>query len=1136
MARSVHVLTIAHPSDLARATVLVRSLANLHPGWPATIVVLARHVPGHLDVPEGTRVVVPADLGVDDLERLASTLEPEPLAFAVLAPILERLLPAGEPVLALAPSLVVVGDLSEIETALEGAEVVLVPHLTRLAADSQELLLAPRGTLHPGVIAVRPGDDAAAVLAHWPGAALRPDAGGEGSTAGEKARTAWLDALPARAAGVAVHRRHGFLVEPGDITADLTRGDDGVLALDGDPVALLDFADLDAVSPHRLEPAEDAPGLGSMPELAELARRHAAALTALDALQAPDALDVLADGTALDPRLRRLAGEAIDAGAIAGSVFGADGTEAFYAWLNAPAGRGAAAGLTRYHEAIWEDRVDLRAAYPHLDGPDAPGFAGWLWAHAPAELPMPAPLLPPRPGHLDEDASEAVTDPLWGVNVAGFFTSELGLGEAARLLVAGLDAARVPALPVQGTLVPPCRQGAEFHFSGPAEAPFPINIVCMNGDSIPVFAREAGPEFFADRHTIALWWWELGEFPADWRAAYEFVDEVWVASDLIRDAITPTSPVPVVKVPLPVTLAPLAPYDRGALGLPDDFVFLFAFDYHSTSARKNPVGLIEAFKAAFPPGSGASLVLKTINGENLPHEHERVLMAAGDHPDIHFINRYVSAPEKDALLAACDCYVSLHRSEGFGLTPAEAMYFGRPVIATGYGGVLEFMTAENSYLVGHATTTVGPDAHPYPPDGVWAEPDLDEAARLMRHVFEHPEEARERGARAAVDIRRTNSPQAAGAAMAERLRGIHTLLVERGQRSLVIPKTAALNLDAARAHTAPGRRPPGGNALIRRVRRAAWKVLGRDLQDTDRHLVAALETADARLREVAAELERHQMAMRAETLGAFRRTHVAARDVNRRIDVLETQSAAFREEGAALEQHLAEHRALPYMAGDAAFGTWDEPGSGRVLGYREPNGSGAGYRAFTDAFRGSEEHVRALQEGYVALLRDHAPVLDLGCGRGELLDLLAAAGIAASGVDGDAEMTAACVAKGLDVRQGDAIEHLRGLPDGALGAIVAMQVVEHLPAAALDELLELSRAKLRDGGVLIAETVNPHALNALKAFWVDPTHHHPLFPETLLELCRIAGFQRAYMTHPNGSGDVEADRFSAPAYAVVAQR
>ena len=146
MARPVHVLTIAHPSQLARAAVLARSLDSVHPEWPLTLVVLARHAPGHLDVPLSTRVVLPADLGADDLERLASTLEPDPLAFAVLAPIMRRLLPAGEPVLALAPTLLVTGDLSEIAGALQADEVVLVPHLTRLAADSQELLLTPRTT------------------------------------------------------------------------------------------------------------------------------------------------------------------------------------------------------------------------------------------------------------------------------------------------------------------------------------------------------------------------------------------------------------------------------------------------------------------------------------------------------------------------------------------------------------------------------------------------------------------------------------------------------------------------------------------------------------------------------------------------------------------------------------------------------------------------------------------------------------------------------------------------------------------------------------------------------------------------------------------------------------------------------
>jgi hypothetical protein len=114
------------------------------------------------------------------------------------------------------------------------------------------------------------------------------------------------------------------------------------------------------------------------------------------------------------------------------------------------------------------------------------------------------------------------------------------------------------------------------------------------------------------------------------------------------------------------------------------------------------------------------------------------------------------------MIASCDCYISLHRSEGLGLTMGEAMYFGKPVIATAYSGNLDFMTAENSYLVPYSMVEIGSDAAPYPADKEWAEPDLDQAAALMREVFENPQAAAERGARAAADIRRTHSPEAAG--------------------------------------------------------------------------------------------------------------------------------------------------------------------------------------------------------------------------------------------------------------------------------------------------------------------------------------------------------------------------------------
>ena len=222
---------------------------------------------------------------------------------------------------------------------------------------------------------------------------------------------------------------------------------------------------------------------------------------------------------------------------------------------------------------------------------------------------------------------------------------------------------------------------------------------------LPTFADQAGPGFFFDRYSIGLWWWEINEFPERFSRSFEPLDEVWVGSHFVADAISAVSPVPVVKVTMPVSMPEIEEFDRGDLGLPEGFVFLFVFDYHSVFERKNPLALVEAFEQAFPEGSGASLVLKSINSEHHPEEHGRLIEAARDHRDIHVVDRYVTAAEKNAMFAGCDCYVSLHRSEGFGNTLAEAMYLGKPVIATGYSGNMEFMTPQNSYPVDYHAKT-----------------------------------------------------------------------------------------------------------------------------------------------------------------------------------------------------------------------------------------------------------------------------------------------------------------------------------------------------------------------------------------------------------------------------------------------
>ncbi|HEY2936821.1 MAG TPA: class I SAM-dependent methyltransferase [Gaiellaceae bacterium] len=201
------------------------------------------------------------------------------------------------------------------------------------------------------------------------------------------------------------------------------------------------------------------------------------------------------------------------------------------------------------------------------------------------------------------------------------------------------------------------------------------------------------------------------------------------------------------------------------------------------------------------------------------------------------------------------------------------------------------------------------------------------------------------------------------------------------------------------------------------------------------------------------------------------------------------------------------------------------------------------YFAFESRMRGSTEEIRRRQRPYVDDLRGQAPVLDAGCGRGELLGLLRDAGVEARGVDADADLVAYARGEGLDVEQADALEYLEGIEDGSLGGVFAGQVVEHLPPPALLRLLELAHAKLRPGGVLIAETINPLSPIALRNYFADLTHAQPLVPETLALLARHAGFAETETRYLNAPEPVEGVDprlnevvFAPLDYALIARR
>jgi SAM-dependent methyltransferase len=188
------------------------------------------------------------------------------------------------------------------------------------------------------------------------------------------------------------------------------------------------------------------------------------------------------------------------------------------------------------------------------------------------------------------------------------------------------------------------------------------------------------------------------------------------------------------------------------------------------------------------------------------------------------------------------------------------------------------------------------------------------------------------------------------------------------------------------------------------------------------------------------------------------------------------------------------------------------------------------YFAFESRMRGSTDSIRERQRRYLDDLRAAAPVLDIGCGRGELLGLLREAGVEARGIDADADMAAYARGEDLDVEQADLVEYLGRTPDGSLGGIFMGQVVEHLPGPTLAQSLRLAAAKLRPGGVLIAETINPLSPIALRNYFADLTHAQPLVPETLELLARQAGFAETEIRFLNEP----AERLTEPDDPVIA--
>lgn len=356
-----------------------------------------------------------------------------------------------------------------------------------------------------------------------------------------------------------------------------------------------------------------------------------------------------------------------------------------------------------------------------------------------------------------------------GINLVGYLKSEMGVGESVRCALRAARAAQVPTSVRTVDSQGPYR--LEDHSAGKTDRhfPHPVNLVHVNADQAENIAARLGSEFLSNRYNIGFWAWELEEFPERWLSSFDLFDEIWTPSTFCQQSIAKKSPIPVVRIPHAIELDASRSLDRSSYSIPcDRFVFLSAFDLLSVFERKNPLAVVQAFSHAFGPDDRCHLVLKINHAEHRPDEMAKIVAAAAGLP-VTILDSTLNRSQVNDLIDACDCVVSLHRSEGFGLVLAEGMYLGKPVIATAYSGNLDFMTPENSFLVGYRLVPVPRGCAPYDEGCLWAEPRHEDAIEQMRVVARSPDVRQARAERGRDRIRQEFSAHAVGCLMRERL-------------------------------------------------------------------------------------------------------------------------------------------------------------------------------------------------------------------------------------------------------------------------------------------------------------------------------------------------------------------------------
>jgi len=724
------VFSIISPNYRHSVRVLMASLQRHHPDWDRFVLLAG----GRAEREEAFTTVTLDALPLPHPQQFKFRYTLLELNTAVKPWMFEHLFARGyDRVVYLDPDTVVYSPLQELDPA---AFLTLTPHLTGFIggdAHPSERSILIAGAYNLGFLAVTRQPQLESFLRWWEeklefDCVVDPP---RGLFVDQK----WIDLTPGLFEGVTILRHDGYNVAYWNLAQRRFEGD----RVNGVPLRFFHFSGFTPSSPERVskhDPRQLVAGTGDARPLFE---QHAAALRAAGYSSFRNAAyeyAVFADGSRVADAAR-------------------------IAYRNSPELQAAAGEDPFAHPELF--RVVRDDTRPPLAARAALRTYRVLSAVRPLVL-----LLPKNArrsmrefllGRRDEEARTIGMTPSSslspGLNVAGYVARDTGVGESARLCANACEAAGIPYALIDvdhaGVAAPRIVHRATIHH--------------VNADQVGEVRARLPRVFEESEINIGVWHWELPELPEVWTSAAEPFDEIWAPSAFIQSTLAAKLTIPVLHMPHGIDVAHVEACSPQELGVPAGrFVFLCMFDFDSVAERKNPSGAIKAFRRAALPS--ASLLIKTIGGDR--HRDELAALAA-DVPNVHVVDRMLSRPRVNGLVAACDAVVSLHRAEGFGLILAEAMAFGKPVIATGWSGNVDFMDAGNSCPVAYEPVTLDRAHGVYAAGQQWAEPDLDHAAELMRRVAGDAAFRQRIGERARATIRSRFSPEAAGLRYRRRL-------------------------------------------------------------------------------------------------------------------------------------------------------------------------------------------------------------------------------------------------------------------------------------------------------------------------------------------------------------------------------